>query len=59
MRRIFVMSKASKHKNGKVPKITEAEYAAYVLSLKSAEESEPPRTEQTLTPPRAEQKSEH
>ena len=53
------MSKASKHKNGKVPKITEAEYAAYVLSLKSAEESEPPRTEQTLTPPRAEQKSEH
>lgn len=53
------MSKASKHKNGKVPKITEAEYAAYVLSLKSAEESEPPRTEQTLTPLLTEQKSEN
>ena len=29
------MSKTSKHKKNKVPKITEEEYAAYVSSLKS------------------------
>lgn len=29
------MSRASKTKNGKVPKITEEEYAAYLSSLKS------------------------
>ena len=50
------MSKASKNKNGKVPKITEAEYAAYVLSLKSAEESGPPRVDKTLVPPITDQK---
>ena len=31
----FYMSRASKTKNGKVPKITEEEYAAYLSSLKS------------------------
>lgn len=51
------MSKALKKKNGKVPKITEAEYAAYVLSLKSAEESEPPRVDKTLVPPITDQKN--
>ncbi len=35
------MSKSSKRKKSKVPKLTEAEYAAYVSSLKSSEE--PPR----------------
>ncbi len=40
------MSKASKNKNGKVPKITEAEYAAYVLSLKSAEEMVSPQEDE-------------
>ena len=40
------MSKALKKKNGKVPKITEAEYAAYVLSLKSAEEMASPQEEE-------------
>ena len=50
------MSKASKNKNGKVPKITEAEYAAYVLSLKSAEESGPPRVDKMLVPPITDQK---
>ena len=30
------MSKPSKHKNGKVPKITEEEYAAYLSVLKSS-----------------------
>lgn len=30
------MSKPSKRKNGKVPKITEAEYAAYLSALKNA-----------------------
>ena len=29
------MSRTSKHKKNKVPKITEEEYAAYVSSLKS------------------------
>lgn len=51
------MSKASKKKNGKVPKITEAEYAAYVSALKSAEESEPPQVDKTLLPSLTEQKS--
>ena len=31
------MSRPSKTKNGKVPKITEEEYAAYLSSLKSEE----------------------
>ncbi len=53
------MSKASKNKNGKVPKITEAEYAAYVLSLKSAEESEPPRVDKTLVPPITDHRTEN
>ena len=53
------MSKASKNKNGKVPKITEAEYAAYVLSLKSAEESQSPRLDKRLITPLTEQKSDH
>lgn len=53
------MSKASKNKNGKVPKITEAEYAAYVSALKSAEESGPPRLDKTLVPPLTEKKSEN
>ena len=52
------MSKASRNKNGKVPKITEAEYAAYVTSLKSAEENEPPRVDKTFVPPLTEQKRE-
>jgi hypothetical protein len=30
------MSKTSKHKKNKVPKITEEEYAAYVSALKSS-----------------------
>lgn len=30
------MGKASRNKKGKVPKITEEEYAAYVSALKSA-----------------------
>ncbi len=59
MRRIFVMSKASKNKNGKVPKITEAEYASYVLSLKSAEESGPPQVDKTLVPPITEKRKEN
>ena len=53
------MSKASKNKNGKVPKITEAEYAAYVLSLKSAEESRSPQVDKTPLPPLTEQKIEN
>ena len=59
MRRIFVMSKASKNKNGKVPKITEAEYESYVLSLKSAEESGPPQVDKTLVPPITEKRKEN
>ena len=53
------MSKATKNKNGRVRKITEAEYAAYVLSLKSAEESVAPRVDKTLVPPLTEQKKEN
>ena len=53
------MSKASKHKNGKVPKITEAEYAAYVSALKSAEESGPPRVDKTLLPSTTDQRTEN
>ena len=53
------MSKASKNKNGKVPKITEAEYAAYVLSLKSAEENEPPQVDKTLVLPITEKRNEN
>lgn len=33
------MSKSSKHKKSKVPKLTEAEYAAYISSLKSDAEN--------------------
>ena len=33
------MGKGSKHKNGKVHKLTEEEYAAYIMSLK---EQRPP-----------------
>lgn len=33
------MSKSSKHKKSKVPKLTEAEYAEYISSLKSEEET--------------------
>ncbi len=33
------MNKLSNGKKSKVPKLTEAEYAAYISSLKSAEES--------------------
>ncbi len=29
------MSKSSKHKKAKVPRLTEAEYAEYILSLKN------------------------
>ncbi len=32
------MRKSEKHKKSKVPKLTEAEYAAYISSLKSSEE---------------------
>ncbi len=32
------MSKSSKHKKSKVPKLTEAEYAEYISSLKTEEE---------------------
>ncbi len=39
------MSRPSKTKNGKVPKITEEEYAAYLSSLKS----ESPQGEQIAT----------
>ena len=53
------MSKASKNKNGKVPKITEAEYAAYVSSLKSVEENQPPPLDKPLVPPLTERKSEN
>ena len=35
------MSKPSKRKNGKVPKITEAEYMAYLSSLKNAQSATP------------------
>ena len=52
------MSKASKNKNRKVPKITEAEYAAYVLSLKSAEESELPQEDETRNSSTVQQKME-
>jgi hypothetical protein len=38
------MSKPSKRKNGKVPKITEEEYAAYLSALKNA-----PTTTNTIT----------
>ncbi|MBO5240836.1 MAG: hypothetical protein J6B56_05415 [Clostridia bacterium] len=51
------MSKASKNKNGKVPKITEAEYAAYVSALKSTEEEQTPRVDKTLVPPITDQKN--
>lgn len=53
------MSKASKNKNGKVPKITEAEYAAYVLSLKSAEESLTPRADERIASLTTDQKTEN
>ncbi len=33
------MNKSSKGKKTKVPKLTEAEYAAYISSLKSGEEA--------------------
>ncbi len=33
------MSKSSKCKKSKVPKLTEAEYAAYISSLKTEEEA--------------------
>ncbi len=33
------MSKSSKHKKSKVPKLTEAEYAEYISSLKSEVET--------------------
>lgn len=52
------MSKASKNKNGKVPKITEAEYAAYLSSLKAVESDEPPRVDKTCIPPVTERKNE-
>ncbi len=35
------MSKSLKDKKSKVPRITEAEYAAYISSLKSGEEKPP------------------
>ncbi|MBQ8686093.1 MAG: hypothetical protein IJ514_07975 [Clostridia bacterium] len=34
------MSRSSKGKNGKVPKITEEEYAAYLSALKTSGENE-------------------
>ena len=37
------MSKASK--KNKVPKITEAEYAEYIASLKESQTNTPPKTE--------------
>ena len=36
------MSKSAKNKKDKVPKITEAEYTAYVLSLKKLSEEKNP-----------------
>ncbi len=45
------MSRATKNKNGKVPKITEEEYAAYVSALKRVESIEPPRVDKSLIPP--------
>ena len=45
------MSRAMKSKNGKVPKITEEEYAAYVSALKRSESIEPPRVDKALIPP--------
>lgn len=53
------MSKASKNKNGKVPKITEAEYAAYLSSLKATENDVPSRVDKTCIPPVTERKSEN
>lgn len=51
------MSKSSKGKKNKVPKLTEAEYASYISSLKSPDETLPkPQTdektdsEQTVQP---------
>ena len=36
------MSKPSKHKKNRVPKLTEAEYTAYLLSLRELTEGENP-----------------
>lgn len=44
------MSKPSKRKNGKVPKITEEEYAAYLSALKNAPTATNP-TAQAEKPP--------
>lgn len=35
------MSKSSKGKKNKVPKLTEAEYASYISSLKTPDETQP------------------
>ena len=46
------MGKSSKNKKNKVPKITEAEYAAYVSALKEADGVElkkPPSTSMEMT----------
>lgn len=40
------MSKPFKPKNGKVPKITEEEYAAYLCALKSSADNESPASMQ-------------
>ncbi len=42
------MSKSSKCKKSKVPKLTEAEYAAYITSLKTEEEGVPTSQRSTL-----------
>ena len=39
------MSKPSKSKKEKVPKITEEEYMAYLSALKSSSEQQPPTVE--------------
>lgn len=39
------MSKPSKRKNGKVPKITEEEYAAYLSALRASSETQTMRTQ--------------
>ncbi len=43
------MSKSSNGKKTKIPKITEAEYAAYISSLKSGEEAPPTSPNATVS----------
>lgn len=45
------MSKSSKQKKNKVPKITEEEYAAYVTALKGGETVQEPKQSGFITAP--------